>query len=192
MKSFFGRVFSTIIGNILTISIFVGFLIVLVFVSMLSTPSKNVKNDSILELSFDNAIMESQMDQSVSLFDLSKQSSTYLIDIINSINNAKTDDNIKGISLKLDGISCGATQAEDLRDALLDFKKSGKFIYSYSNSGTQLSYYISSVADKIYQNPLGGTLLQGLSSNVMFYKNAGDKYGVDFQVIRHGQFKKCC
>lgn len=189
MKSFFGRVFSTIIGNILTISVFVVFLIALVFISMLSTPSKDVKKNSILELSFDNAIMESQMDQSVSLFDLSKQSSTYLIDIINSINNAKTDDNIKGISLKLDGISCGATQAEDLRDALLDFKKSGKFIYSYSNSGTQLSYYISSVADKIYQNPLGGTLLQGLSSNVMFYKNAGDKYGVDFQVIRHGQFK---
>lgn len=189
MKSFFGRVFSTIIGNILTISVFVVFLIALVFISMLSTPSKDVKKNSILELSFDNAIMESQMDQSVSLFDLSKQSSTYLIDIINSINNAKTDDNIKGISLKLDGISCGATQAEDLRDALVDFKKSGKFIYSYSNSGTQLSYYISSVADKIYQNPLGGTLLQGLSSNVMFYKNAGDKYGVDFQVIRHGQFK---
>ncbi|WP_313579124.1 signal peptide peptidase SppA [Chishuiella sp.] len=189
MKNFFGRVFSTIVGNILTLSVFIFFIVVLVFVSILSTPSKSVNNNSVLELSFNNIVMESEMDQSVSLFDLSKQSKVYLLDIINSIENAKTDDNIKGISLKLDGISCGATQAEDLRHALEDFKKSGKFIYSYSNTGSQLSYYISSVADKIYQNPLGGTLLQGLSSNVMFYKNAGDKYGVDFQVIRHGQFK---
>lgn len=189
MKNFFGRVFSTIVGNILTLSVFIFFIVVLVFVSILSTPSKSVNNNSVLELSFNNIVMESEMDQSVSLFDLSKQSKVYLLDIINSIENAKTDDNIKGISLKLDGISCGATQAEDLRNALEDFKKSGKFIYSYSNTGSQLSYYISSVADKIYQNPLGGTLLQGLSSNVMFYKNAGDKYGVDFQVIRHGQFK---
>ena len=129
------------------------------------------------------------MDRSASIFDLSEDSKFYLQDIVHSIEEAKTDDKIKGISLKLDKFSGGATQATDIRNAIEDFKKSGKFVYAYSNSGSQLSYYVNTVADKIYQNPLGGTLLQGLSSNIMFYKNAGDKYGVDFQIIRHGQFK---
>lgn len=189
MKNFFGRVFSTIIGNLLTISVFVILLIVLIFVSALSAPTKSVKDGSVLEISLEDPIMESDMDRSVSIFDMSESPNVFLQDIIHSIEEAKNDDKIKGISLKLDKFSGGATQATDIRNALEDFKKSGKFVYSYSNSGSQLSYYISSVSDKIYQNPLGGTLLQGLSSNIMFFKNAGDKYGVDFQVIRHGQFK---
>jgi len=162
---------------------------VLIFVSALSAPTKSVKDGSVLEISLEDPIMESDMDRSVSIFDMSESPNVFLQDIIHSIEEAKNDDKIKGISLKLDKFSGGATQATDIRNALEDFKKSGKFVYSYSNSGSQLSYYISSVSDKIYQNPLGGTLLQGLSSNIMFFKNAGDKYGVDFQVIRHGQFK---
>lgn len=189
MKNFFGRVFSTIIGNLLTISVFVILLFVLIFVSALSAPTKSVKDGSVLEISLEDPIMESDMDRSVSIFNMSESPNVFLQDIIHSIEEAKNDDKIKGISLKLDKFSGGATQATDIRNALEDFKKSGKFVYSYSNSGSQLSYYISSVSDKIYQNPLGGTLLQGLSSNIMFFKNAGDKYGVDFQVIRHGQFK---
>ncbi|WP_416410831.1 signal peptide peptidase SppA [Empedobacter falsenii] len=161
----------------------------LIFVSALSAPTKSVKDGSVLEISLEDPIMESDMDRSVSIFDMSESPNVFLQDIIHSIEEAKNDDKIKGISLKLDKFSGGATQATDIRNALEDFKKSGKFVYSYSNSGSQLSYYISSVSDKIYQNPLGGTLLQGLSSNIMFFKNAGDKYGVDFQVIRHGQFK---
>ena len=164
-------------------------IIVLIFVLALSSPSKSVKSGSVLEISLENPIMESEMDRSVSLFDMSEEPEIYLQDIIHSIEEAKNDDNIKGISLKLDKLSGGVTQAADIRNALLEFKKSGKFIYAYSNTGTQLSYYLNTVADQIYQNPLGGTLLQGLSSDVMFFKNAGDKYGVDFQVIRHGQFK---
>lgn len=189
MKNFFGRVFSTIIGNLLTFSVFVIIFIVLIFISALSAPSIKVNESSILEITLENVIMESEMDRSASFFDFSESPKFYLSDIIQSIKDAKTDDNIKGISLLLDNFSGGATQATDIRNALVDFKKSGKFIYAYSNSGSQLSYYINTTADKIYQNPLGGTLLQGLSSEVMFYKNAGDKYGVDFQVIRHGQFK---
>jgi protease IV len=189
MKNFLGRVFSTIIGNLLTFGVFFLMLIILIFVSALSSPSKSIKEGSVLEISLEDPIMESEMDRSVSIFDMSENSKFYLQDIINSIEEAKVDDNIKGISLKLDKFSGGATQANDIRNALEDFKKSGKFIYAYSNSGSQLSYYVNTVADQIYQNPLGGTLLQGLSSNIMFYKNAGDKYGVDFQIIRHGQFK---
>lgn len=189
MKNFFGRVFSTIVGNLLTFSVIVIFFVVLIFISALSAPSTKVEEGSVLEISLEGILMESEMDRSSSIFEFSESPKFYLTDIIHAIKEAKTDDNIKGISLQLDKFSGGATQATDIRNALEDFKKSGKFIYAYSNTGSQLSYYISTTADKIYQNPLGGTLLQGLSSEVMFFKNAGDKYGVDFQVIRHGQFK---
>ncbi|HEY4539152.1 MAG TPA: signal peptide peptidase SppA [Faecalibacter sp.] len=189
MKSFLGRVLSTIVGNMVTLSIFAFLLIALLILSTLGTTSPSIQKEAVLELTFDRPIKESSMDNEVSLFSFEESEDFYLENILASIEHAKTDDKIKGISLKIEAFNGGLTQANDIRNALLDFKKSGKFIYAYSNNATQISYYISSVADSVYQNPLGGILLQGMSSDVMFYKNAGDKYGVDFQVIRYGDFK---
>ena len=189
MKSFLGRVLSTIVGNMVTLSIFAFLLIALLILSTLGTTSPSIQKEAVLELTFDRPIKESSMDNEVSLFSFEESEDFYLENILASIEHAKTDDKIKGISLKIEAFNGGLTQGNDIRNALLDFKKSGKFIYAYSNNATQISYYISSVADSVYQNPLGGILLQGMSSDVMFYKNAGDKYGVDFQVIRYGDFK---
>lgn len=189
MKSFLGRVLSTIVGNIATLSIFGILLFLLIIVSSINSPSPTVKDGSVLELTFEDAILESDMDNEVSFFDLSTPTKFYLQNILQALEKAKTDDNIKGISLKIENFNGGLTQASDIRKALEDFKTSGKFVYAYSNNASQLSYYLNTVADSVYQNPLGGTLLQGMSSEVMFYKNAGDKYGVDFQVIRYGEFK---
>ena len=127
----------------------------------------------------------------MNIFHLSKKSnnSFYLEDILRAIKNAETDNRIRGISLKIEHFQGGFTQADDIRKALEDFKKSGKFIYAFTNNTSQTSYYIQTVADKIYQNPLGITMLQGLGAEVMFFKNFGDKYGIDFQVIRHGAYK---
>lgn len=189
MKIFLGRVLSTIVGNIATFSIFGLLLFALIIISSISSVKPSVKKGSVLELTFEEPILESSMDQEVSVFSISTPSTFYLDNILKAIGNAKTDDNIKGISLKVENFKGGLTQASEVRKALEDFKTSGKFVYSYSNNSTQLSYYINSVADSVFQNPLGGVLLQGMSSEVMFFKNAGDKYGVDFQVIRYGEFK---
>ena len=189
MKNFLGRVLSTIVGNIATFSIFGLLLFALIIISSISSVKPSVKKGSVLELTFEEPILESSMDQEVSVFSISTPSTFYLDNILKAIGNAKTDDNIKGISLKVENFKGGLTQASEVRKALEDFKTSGKFVYSYSNNSTQLSYYINSVADSVFQNPLGGVLLQGMSSEVMFFKNAGDKYGVDFQVIRYGEFK---
>ncbi|MBF0596510.1 signal peptide peptidase SppA [Faecalibacter rhinopitheci] len=189
MKNFLGRVLSTIVGNIATFSIFGLLLFALIIISSISSVKPSVKKGSVLELTFEEPILESSMDQEVSVFSISTPSTFYLDNILKAIENAKTDDNIKGISLKVENFKGGLTQASEVRKALEDFKTSGKFVYSYSNNSTQLSYYINSVADSVFQNPLGGVLLQGMSSEVMFFKNAGDKYGVDFQVIRYGEFK---
>ena len=189
MKNFFGRVLSTIIGNLATFSIFAIIIVALVFLSTLDSDKPSIKDTSVLEITFNDTLLESDMDNEVSIFSISEVENIYLIDILESIKKAKEDDNIKGISLKIESFQGGLAQAEEIRNALKDFKKSGKFIYAYSNNASQTSYYLSSVADKIYQNPLGGVLLQGMSSEVMFFKNAGDKYGIDFQIIRYGDYK---
>ncbi len=193
MKNFFSRVFSTIVGNLLTFSLILLVLIGFIFFSALtSSPTKPIKDGSVLEITLDSPIMESEMDRvPMNLFNLSNQSNSsfYLDDILRAIKNAETDKRIKGISLKIEQFQGGFTQADDIRTALQNFKKSGKFVYAFTNNTSQTSYYIQTVADKVYQNPLGMTMLQGLGAEVMFYKNFGDKYGVDFQVIRHGAYK---
>lgn len=191
MKKFFGNVLAVILGNLLTF-IFIG--LVLGAFAMFSLAEglfqdNGPKNGSVLEITFNSPIKESTMENESSLFGPAPGSEVYFRDIIQSIQAAKEDDKIKGISLKVNSFMGGFSQLSDVRNALLDFKKSGKFIYAYSHNSDQGGYAINSVADSIFQNPLGMVLVQGLSAEVMFYKNLGEKYGIDFQVIRHGAYK---
>ena len=191
MKRFFGNVLAVIIGNILTFTFISAVLVGIVMFSLAGNlnQSKSPKKDSVLELTFDSPIKESSMDEELSLFTSPTKTEPYFRDIIRSIEAAKEDDKIKGISLKVQSFNGGSSQLTDVRNALSDFKKSGKFIYAYSHNANQSAYILNSVADSVFQNPLGMVLLQGLSAEVMFYKNFGDKYGIDFQVIRHGAYK---
>jgi len=105
--------------------------------------------------------------------------------IIKAIKAAKEDDNIKGIYLNAGSFSVGGLATpEAIRNALLDFKSSGKFIYSYAEYYGQKSYYLASVSDKIFVNPAGGVNIKGLGAQLMFFKNAMDKLGVEMQIIR--------
>lgn len=109
--------------------------------------------------------------------------------ILSSIKVAKTDDRIKGIYLKPGVLSCGYASLEEIRQALQDFKSSGKFIYVYSGTYTQGAYYVSSVADSIFINPQGVLDFRGVASSSMFYKHLLDTLGVDMQVIKVGTYK---
>lgn len=112
-----------------------------------------------------------------------------LNDILYSIEQAKEDENIKGILLNVTEPFCGTATIEEIRNALIDFKESGKFIYSYSNIYTTRGYYLCSVADKIYISPEGMVGLVGLSSMSIFYYEALKKLGVEPQMIRQGKYK---
>jgi protease-4 len=112
-----------------------------------------------------------------------------LVDIINAIGKAKTDDDIKGISILNDESELGMAQRKALRDALEEFKKSGKFVMAYANSFSQKEYYLNSVANTIYLNPVGEMDFKGLSAEVMYFKDFEDKTGVKMEVIRHGKYK---
>tara|TARA_A100001011_G_scaffold70840_1_gene72494 strand:- start:832 stop:2508 length:1677 start_codon:yes stop_codon:yes gene_type:complete len=109
--------------------------------------------------------------------------------IIGSINKSKKDPKIKGIRLDSGLISSGWAQAREIRNCLNEFKKSGKFIYAYADFMSQKGYYLSSVADSIFMNPMGAMELKGLSSEVLYYDGFQNQYGVKMEVIRHGKYK---
>jgi len=112
-----------------------------------------------------------------------------LDDILSNIEKAKKDDNIVGIYLKGGSLSAGIASIKEIRNALIDFKKSGKFIVSYADNYSQRMYYLVSVADKILLNPQGMLELKGLSAQIMFLKNTLDKLGIDMQIVKVGTFK---
>ncbi len=109
--------------------------------------------------------------------------------IINAIEFAKTDDNIKGISLEIQNFSAGIAQTQAIRNKLDEFKKSGKFILSYADVYKQKNYYLGSVADSVFINPIGMVEFHGLTSERLYFKDFQDKYGVKMEVIRHGKYK---
>ncbi len=153
-------------------------------------PKVKVKKNSVLTLDFKTHIIDSPTEDQESVFALNEKNKNLMIyEMLEAIKNAKTDDNIKGISIETDHIGAGITQLDDVRKALEDFKKSGKFVYAYGNMVSQSAYYLGSVADQYYLNPAGGVDLKGLAAEVTYFKDFTDKYGIGVDVIRHGKYK---
>ena len=190
MKDFFKNVFANIVAILIILMVIFGFFMLLIFASAMSEDQKpSIENNSVLVLNFKNPILDSYTEAEASIFDFGSKKNTLLIDVLNAINKAKTDDNIKGISIETDEIQAGITQIDDIRAALEDFKKSGKFVYAYGNNMSQKSYYLASVADKLFLNPVGMVELKGMSTEVTFFKDFAEKYGIGVDIIRHGKFK---
>lgn len=193
MKSFLKYTLATIVGVIITGLIF--FLIL--FASIGSMISKQdapveIKPNTIVRMDLNHLIMDRSPQNPFQNFNFGsfKPSKTLgLNDILNNIEKAKKDNDIKGIYLDLSTIPAGMATIEEIRNALIDFKESEKFIICYSDTYDQMSYYLGSVADKVYMNPEGRIFLTGLQSEVMFFKEGLDKLGVEPQIIRHGKFK---
>lgn len=191
MKSFLKNVLANIVAIvILCVVFFFFFIVMLVFSAMGNEKTAVVKKNSVLAINLKTNIIDSPTEERKGLFDISDQNKSILIyDAVEAIRNAKTDDNIKGISIEADQLNAGITQIDDLRSAIEDFKKSGKFVYAYGNAVSQSSYYLGSVADQYYLNPAGMIELKGLATEVAFFKDFADKYGIGIEVIRHGKFK---
>lgn len=191
MRSFFKNVLANIVAIIILCALFfIFFIMMLVFSAMGNDKSVAVKKNSVLTINLKTNIIDSPTEEEMGLFGIGAQNKSILIyDALEAINKAKTDDNIKGISIETDYLSAGLTQIDDLRNAIEDFKKSGKFVYAYGNGVSQSAYYLGSVADKYYLHPAGMVELKGLSTEVTFFKDFADKYGIGIEVIRHGKFK---
>ena len=186
---FLGNVIATVIGIFVFIMLFF-FGVIFIGVVFGGDDSVSVKSNSVIELNLKeikNDYAGKYKDPWVTRF--SEQKGIGLTDVINAIEAAKTDDNIKGISILNDESSLGLAQYKDLRNALESFKKSGKYIWAYANTYSQKEYYLNSVANTIYLNPAGDLDFKGLSSEVMFFKDFQDKSGIHMEVIRHGKYK---
>lgn len=188
---FLKNVLSTIVGLFLFCLIFF-FLIVLIGVAVGSGGEETVavKENSVIELD----ISEVKNDYAGKFHNnefafLDSHPQDGLMDVLKAIDAAKKDDKIKGITITNSSSNLGIAQNKALRDKLDDFKKSGKFVMAYSDNFSQSDYYLNSVADTIYMNPVADLDFKGLSSEVMFYKDLQEKTGIKMEVIRHGKYK---
>ena len=192
MKSFFSNVFASLLAIVLTILLFV-LVIGGIIGSAISSgdEAKTIKANTILKIELNKPIADRGTENPFD--ELSQfgggESTMGLTTILKNIKKAKEDANIKGIYLNMNGVSAGTASLQEIRNALLDFKESGKFIYSYADMYSQGSYYLSSVADSIFIQPTGSIMHSGLSSQIMFFKEFLEKWGVKPVVIRHGKFK---
>ncbi len=192
MTGFFKYVFASLTAIVLSGVLLIIVLGIFIGIAINKGDEKVVvKPNSILQIELDKPIADRAIDNPLAKLSPLGGGGAYmgLTEILENIKKAKKDKNIKGIYLNLTELSAGVATLEEIRNALLDFKTSKKFIISYSESYSQSSYYLSSVADSIYIQPTGTIMHVGLSSQVMFFKDFLEKWGIKPVVIRHGKFK---
>jgi protease-4 len=186
---FLGNVVATIVGLfVFCMLFFFGFVIIMAIAGD-SEDVVEVQEGTVIELDLSNVSLDYAGKINYKDFNYFEVEHNGLTDILNAIEAAKTDDKIAGISILNDESSLGLAQMKAVRNKLEEFKKSGKFVYSYANYYSQSAYYLNSVAQLIYLNPIGELELKGLSSEVLFLKNFQDKSGVKFEILRHGKYK---
>lgn len=190
-KSFLASILGTFVAlGLLIIFFFMGIAAIATSVNLEKVDSVFVNENSILNLNLNTSVRDRSPAFNPLQFLSQKGPSIVGMDvIIGSINKSKKDPKIKGIRLDSGLISSGWAQAREIRNCLNEFKKSGKFIYAYADFMSQKGYYLSSVADSIFMNPMGAMELKGLSSEVLYYDGFQNQYGVKMEVIRHGKYK---
>jgi len=186
---FLRNLLAAILGCLIAFGIM--FVMFIIFASLLSSgdDSVSVKKNSILELKLNNPVQDyvgnGDADPFSGIFEVTQG----LDEILHAIKVAKNDDDIRGISLNNVFVMAGLAQTKEIRDALNDFKESGKFVYAYADFYMQKDYYLASVADSVFLNPVGAVDFKGLSSEVLFFKDLQEKTGIKIEVIRHGKYK---
>ena len=187
--NFLKTVLAVIVGFFITLSIA---LFALIGIASTFAPKEEtfvVEDNAILELNFTEPVYEYGAPMRVKDFDYEIAQENTLQAILRAIKHAQEDRHIKGIVLgSTEGVE-GKTHLADIRHAVEDFKKSGKFVYAFSEGASQYDYYLQSVADSVFVGTLGSVEVQGLSAEVLYYKDLQEKSGVHMEVFRHGKYK---
>lgn len=190
MKDFIKNVLATMVGMF-------GFFIVMGVIGMMSiigmiasgNAAQNVEKNSVFVLNLSGTISEQGSENPLSMFTGDNSLNSGLNDILSSIKKAKANDDIKGIYIEAGALAANYATLQEIRNALADFRKSGKWIVAYGDFYTQGAYYVSSVADKVYINPKGIVDWHGIGAQTMFYKDFMAKFGVKWEVVKVGTFK---
>ncbi|WP_291856606.1 signal peptide peptidase SppA [Marinilabilia sp.] len=193
MKKFLKYTLAVIVGSVVSITILMlGFFIIIGIIAATSSQEITVKDNSLLVLKLDGPIVERTDNDPLTeiMSELTGDAAPMgLNQILGSIKKAGRDDRIKGIYLESGLVMGGQATIEEIRNALLEFKASGKFIISFAPVYSQKSYYLASVAHRVYLPPAGMLNFQGISSQHTYFKNTLEKLDIDVQVFRHGKFK---
>ena len=193
MLKFLKNIFSTLIGILLSFVVIVVTLIgVLSVSSEYQKKEKKIDKNTILKIDLSTQVVERASSNPLSDLDLlnpEPKKQLELKTILDNIEKAKFDDNIIAIYINSPFVNAGLSQTEEIRNKLLEFKKTGKPIIAYSEVYSIKNYFLASVADKIYMNPLGVIDHKGLSATVMFFKGLLEKLNIDLQIFRLGKFK---
>ena len=192
MPQFLKYVLATIVG--LLLFSFISFLLLVGVGTALSSSSDKkttVKDNSVLKIELDKPIQERSVENPFSGFGpvSGTGDAIGLVELKRTLKEAQEDDNIKGIYLQTESPLAGWASLEEVRNALIDFKKSKKFVYAYAETMTEKGYYIASVADKIYLNPVGDLEWNGLTLETSFFKGTLDKLGIKPEIFKVGDFK---
>lgn len=189
IKNIFTNTISILIAFFILFFIFIGVSGAIVS-GLKNTEKPTIEPNSVLQIHLDTPIKEHYSDEKNPLNELfDNYTPMSLHQITTAIKNAATDPNISQISIETSTILASYTQIKSIRDALQKFKESGKKIRAYAHFYDQKKYYLSSVADTIYLAPEGGVTLEGLATEIYYYKDFQEKYGVKMEVIRHGNYK---
>ena len=193
MKDFLKFTLATVTGIILSsIVLFIISMVTLFGIMSASDTETIVKKNSVMMLDLNGMLVERTQEDPLGILSqlLGDGSNTYgLDDILSSIQKAKENENIKGIYLQANSLGTSYASLQEIRNALLDFKESGKFVIAYADSYTQGLYYLSSAADKVLLNPKGMIEWRGIASAPLFYKDLLQKIGVEMQVFKVGTYK---
>ena len=191
MKDFFKYTLATVLGLIVAGIIFtvIGIASLAGMIASTSGSETVVKDNSIFVLDLSGTVKERYQSSPIDQLMGDRINTSGLDDILASIRKAKDDEKIKGIYLNAGALACSPASLEAIRNALLDFKESKKFIVAYGGAYTQSTYYLASVADKIAVNPSGSIGWHGLASQTMFLKDLLDKLGIEMQIFRVGTYK---
>ncbi len=193
MVKFFKYMLATFAGGIVAAFVFIILLVIILSAVAASGDTEvKIKENTILVLNLEGQIVDRVVENPFedAMANLSGQASVEGLNrLLANIEKAKRDDNIVGIVLETGLLTAGYATIEEIRDALIDFKTTGKFIYSFSPIYTQKGYYMASVCDKLYLNPSGMVDLKGMYAERTFFKGTLDKLGVEMQIVRHGEFK---
>lgn len=190
MKDFIKNVLATMVGMF-------GFFIVMGVIGMMSiigmiasgNAAQNVEKNSVFVLNLSGTISEQGSENPLSIFTGDNSLNSGLNDILSSIKKAKANDEIKGIYIEAGALMTNYATLQEIRNALADFRKSGKWIVAYGDFYTQGAYYVASVANKVYINPKGAIDWHGIGAQTMFYKDFMAKFGVKWEVVKVGTFK---
>ena len=188
MKDFLKQVGATLVGLVIfCVAAAVLSLVGLMGMLVSSSSNKTLDKNSVLVLRLDGKLTE-QGGSSI-WGELNGESSLSLSDMLSAINKAKTNDRVKGIYVEGGNFDVSVAQASELRAALADFKKSGKWILAYADQYDAVTYYVASVADKVYLNPVGALDWHGFSGQRIYLKGLADKLGISVVPLKCGKYK---